>query len=123
MFHCPNCRTKNLAITLTLELPSDSRSDEITVQIVVCGQCDFRGAAVYEESRRGELESESWEHVGFHLDERALTVLKEAIQDCPYPDDPDCTCPTHRDLGETDVNGRWMGLPGTDWKRRFPINR
>ena len=52
-FACPECLTKSLKITAKLELPPDSRSDEITVQVVACSRCGFAGVAVYEESRRG----------------------------------------------------------------------
>jgi C4-type Zn-finger protein len=43
---CPECSSASLNVTARLELPPDSRSDEITVQIVQCSQCGFSAAAV-----------------------------------------------------------------------------
>ena len=59
-FVCPECHTsESLRITRSLELPPDSRSDEITLQIIRCSSCRFAGVAVYEESRRGRLDDET----------------------------------------------------------------
>lgn len=55
-FICPQCFGKGtLEIKVSMQLPSDSRSDEIALQTVGCSQCGFQGLAVYEESRRGTL--------------------------------------------------------------------
>jgi hypothetical protein len=54
----PECHANSLAITQSIELPPDGRSDEISLQIVACQACGFAGTAVYEESRRGALDSE-----------------------------------------------------------------
>ena len=64
-FVCPECRGASLEIGPRMQLPSDSRSDDIAVQVLQCARCDFRGVAIYEESRRGA--SDSWQHFGYHL--------------------------------------------------------
>ncbi len=66
-FQCPECSTKTLKITHKLELPPDSRSDEITLQIIECSGCGFGGIAVYEESRRGALDDDSFDHTGYRV--------------------------------------------------------
>ena len=72
-FTCPECGfPKALKIVLSITLPPDSRSDDIIVQTVQCDLCQFRAAAVYEESRRGGFDSESWEHRGYRIGEKDL---------------------------------------------------
>jgi len=52
-FQCPECkRDSSLRIVQRIEVPPDSRSDQITLQVVRCGSSQFEGIAVYEESRR-----------------------------------------------------------------------
>lgn len=110
-FLCPECSTsRSLKITSKLELPSDRRSDEIALQIVKCSHCGFAGIAVYEESRRGSLDSESFDHTGYHVSVEDLKTLKRAIKQCPTPTNPRCKCPVHRTLGRKDASGRWNGL-------------
>ena len=41
-FVCPECRGASLEIGPRMQLPSDSRSDDIAVQVVQCARCDFR---------------------------------------------------------------------------------
>jgi len=67
-FRCPDCLSPNgLEVGAAIQLPPDSRSDEFYLQLVRCRQCGFRGAAVYEESRRGALDADDWSHTGYHL--------------------------------------------------------
>ena len=114
-FDCPSCRRPAvLEIISALELPADSRSDEITVQIVQCGQCGFKAAAVYQELRRGAWGSELFEHIGYMLSEASLQALQAQIAGCPTPGDTYCTCPAHRMLASEDAHGRWNGL--SDWE-------
>jgi hypothetical protein len=119
-FQCPECQG-TLRITASLELPPDSRSDEITLQTVRCRDCGFEAIAVYEESRRGALGSESVDHRGFRIEAPDLRALRRQIRSCPRPRDPRCDCPAHQALGRRDRSGRWAGLAGValgDW---FPI--
>jgi hypothetical protein len=110
-FLCPQCATpKALNISLSLELPPDSRSDEITLQILECSQCGFAGIGVYEESRRGALDSESFHHIGYHVSADELARLRELVQRCRNPRNSRCQCVAHRTLGRRNASGRWEGL-------------
>jgi len=111
-FACPDCRRMELRIGLRIELPSDSRSDEIAVQIVECSGCGFRGGAIYEESRRGALNSESWEHSGYLMAKSDVDALAALIRQCREPADRRCRCKSHQMLGQKDSSGRWVGLKG-----------
>jgi C4-type Zn-finger protein len=110
-FVCPACsRQGSLKIVRSIELPPDSRSDEITLQIVQCSDCGFAGIAVYEESRRGPLDSESFHHTGYHVSKSQLGDLRKAMRSCPQPGNARCQCRAHQTLGKTDASGRWGGL-------------
>jgi hypothetical protein len=107
---CPACHSRQtLQIQLVLELPADSRSDEITLQIVGCSACDFAGLAIYEESRRGALGSEAVEHGVYELAGPELAGLRQLMKACPARRDPHCPCSTHRLLSASDLAGRWAG--------------
>jgi hypothetical protein len=121
-FLCPACHTTgSLQITKRLELPPDSRSDEITLQIVRCQLCEFMGIAIYEESRRGALEDESIDHRGYYVSASDLQRLKKLLRECPKPGNSSCTCAAHRQLGGRDKSGRWAGLVGFELNRRFEM--
>jgi hypothetical protein len=110
-FQCPECSTSgSLRITSRLELPPDSRSDEITLQIVKCSRCGFAGIAVYQESRRGALDSESVDHTGFRVHTGDWKALERAINRCPRPNKWRCKCAAHHKLSRTDAWGRWNAL-------------
>jgi hypothetical protein len=110
-FRCPQCSNPgSLEIGLYIQLPPDSRSDDILIQLVECLGCGFRGVAVYEESRRGSLESEAWDHTGYEIDAAELDALARAIGGAGAP--RACPCPAHQTLGRQDGRGRWLGLPG-----------
>ena len=105
-FVCPKCRQVSLSITHSLELPPDGRSDEITLQLVVCSGCGFEGTAVYEESRRGA--TESWHHDGYRISPENLVKLKQLMGQCPSPGDKLCLCASHRALKQVNVYGMWQ---------------
>jgi len=110
-FRCPQCLTRNsLEITLSIELLPDRESDEISLLVVTCSACAFRGLAVYAESRHGRLDSESWEHIGYWVSPDAIESISAAIRSCPDPFNSRCSCHTHTSLGEQDVYGKWCGL-------------
>ena len=110
-FRCPQCKTDNsLEIIATMELPRDRRSDEISLQVVDCSACNFSGLAVYEESRRGDLGSESWNHIGYWVSPDAVKSVLKAIRSCPDPFNSRCDCQAHASLGKQDVYGAWRGL-------------
>jgi hypothetical protein len=119
---CGRCKTHNaLKIVQTLVLPPDSRSDDIILQVVKCGQCGFKGLAVYEESRRGALDSESWSHTAYRVASQDLKSVAAAIRACPSPRDPRCQCDTHQQLGSRDRGGRWNGLQKITVEDSFQI--
>jgi Zn ribbon nucleic-acid-binding protein len=117
-FICPDCAGSRLRIASSLELPPDRWWDEITLQVVECPACGFRGAAVYEESRRGALDSEAWSHRGLRLAEPLLQTLIEDVAACPDLRKADCRCGTHQKWGRTDAAGEWTGLPE---REGFPL--
>jgi len=106
---CPDCQANPLKIIHTLELPSDVNNDEICLQTVRCGQCGFQALAVYRESRRGALDSESWVHEGYRVSGDDFQIIHELIQSCPNPGDKRCQCKSHQILGHQTEN-RWEGL-------------
>ncbi len=121
-FLCPECSTPNsLEIAFKLELPSDSRSDEIALQIVKCSHCGFAGIAIYEESRRGALDSESFDHTGYHISADDLKTLEEAIKQCPEQTNHRCECPVHRTFGRKDASGRWNALDDIHFEGAFTM--
>ena len=110
-FRCPQCKNlASLEIISSLELPPDSRSDEITLQVVECQKCDFSGIAVFEESRHGFIESEAWQHVGYWVSRDAVESVKAAIRSCPNPFKATCNCEVHSSLSQRDMHGVWKGL-------------
>ncbi len=122
-FLCPECsEPKSLGIALKIELPPDSRSDEITLQVVECYRCGFEGIAVYEESRRGALGSESFHHIGYRVSKEDLKALRRTIKACPRPTDWRCRCSAHRVLGRRDASGRWSGLDDIDQEGTFALH-
>jgi len=93
-FKCPSCPGNRLKIGVGLELlPGDV--DEEQVQTVNCEACGFRGIAVYRESRRGSIKSESVRHDGFEVSDKDMEFLLNGIQRCPAPSDRHCKCETH----------------------------
>jgi hypothetical protein len=110
-FRCPQCHTRySLEITASMEFPPDRRSGEIALQVVGCCACPFRGLAVYAESRSGSTERDDFEHIGYWVSPDAVEKVLAAIQSCPNPHNPRCTCDAHTRLGEKDVYGMWSGL-------------
>lgn len=119
---CPECQRKTLKITRRLELPPDHRSDEVALQIIGCASCGFRGIAVYEESRRGALDSESWSHWGYPATASALRSLDRKLKQCPDPHNPRCDCAVHREFARAGAGSHWSEmLPGVDWGNPFGI--
>lgn len=123
-FRCPGCeRPDSLTIRAALSLPADSRSDDIILQLVSCAECGFAGAVVYEESRRGRLDDEAWEHSGYRVSPAAYDEIYLLVLSCPSPRDDACLCPAHLTLGAQDSSGRWAGLRATHTGGYFPVVR
>lgn len=111
-FKCPECNNKTLKIVDSIEMSPDSRSDEITLQFIRCGSCHFEGLAIYEESRRGALNTESIDHYGYKPDVKDLKEIRSLIRRCPEAANPWCTCDSHQKLIERNESGRWV-RPGS----------
>jgi Zn ribbon nucleic-acid-binding protein len=110
-FRCPQCKTSDsLEIGASLEIPPDRQSCEISLQVVACSACGFRGLAVYREGRASVPESESWQHIGYWVSPDAVESVLRAIQDCPEPHNPKCQCFSHTSLGQKDIRRVWKGL-------------
>ena len=123
-FTCPDCLVSGtLTLTDSIVLPPDSRSDDIILQSIRCRRCGFRGAAIYEESRRGGIDSESWDHCGYRLEKEELAELNRLIKTCPAKKDMGCDCPSHRALNKRGEHGRWQAPFEANWERSFPMRR
>jgi hypothetical protein len=114
-FQCPKCQqTASLEIRLVLQLPPDQRSDEVVLQVLECSRCEFRSLAVYEESRRGSLETDSWDHTGYFVNGDAVETIAGAIRSCPNPFNHRCECDSHQRFTSGDRRRAWIGLQGID---------
>lgn len=118
---CPRCDAHSLEIIRALELSSDASSDEITVQQIACAGCGLHGAAVYQESRRGRLDAESWDHSGFILEDADYRRLDGLMRACPNPASRDCTCGAYTYFNQLDPAGHWRGLAGFQVSTPFPM--
>ena len=120
-FVCPRCLGGSMKITSSIELPPDSRSDEITVQILKCSKCGFSGLGVYEETRRGRLNSESVHHRGYYLDDSTLISIEKMIKRCPKPKKSNCQCKSHLFFYTVNEFGRWTWLEKITYKETFKL--
>ena len=99
-----------MTLVASLSLAGDSRSDEIRFQLFRCAHCGQPAAGAYEESRRGSLDSECWDHYAFAVDESGWQRCQQLLTVCPNPDEEACGCCAHQQLGRYDASGRWLGL-------------
>lgn len=120
-FVCPKCLGLSIKIISSIELPPDSRSDEIGVQTIRCSKCGFAALGVYEESRRGGLDSESVDHRGYYVDNSSLASIEKMIGQCPEPKKSTCRCRIHRSFSHVDDVGRWNWLDTIQYKEKFKI--
>lgn len=93
-FKCPACEGGSLKIELSMELPP-SEVDETSVQMVKCEDCGFRGIAIYEESRRGSMSSDSFRHVGYEVSDENLQLVESGLRLCPARSNNRCQCEIH----------------------------
>jgi hypothetical protein len=107
---CPTCKPVAMHLVRSMELPPDSRSDEVTLSLYECGRCGCRAATVYEESRRGAMDDDSYHVDGFLLAEADYDLLRRIVGRCPAPSARQCTCPAHAILSRTGASGAWDGL-------------
>lgn len=124
-FICPICDRESLAIGCGIELPPDltDGSDELTLSLVRCLLCSFSGSAIYEESRRGSLSSEDWNHDCVAAPPDALGTLAALILSCPDRKKWRCSCPAHFEIALRDPSGHWVPPVPISGPKRFPIRR
>ncbi len=120
-FVCPRCSGVSMKISSSIELPPDSRSDEINVQTLKCSKCGFVGLGIYEETRRGRLDSESFCHCGYYMDDFTLASIEKMIRQCPEPKKSGCQCRIHHSLSRVDEFGRWNWLEKIPHKETFKL--
>jgi hypothetical protein len=110
-FRCPQCLTpEGLEIEAAMELPPDRQTEEITLQVIGCRVCGFRGLAVYEEARGSFHGVESFKHIGYWVSADAVESVSKAIINCPDAHNRLCECASHTALGQKNLNGEWRGL-------------
>ena len=121
-FLCPDCTRETLRIIKKIELPSDSRSDEISLQVIQCNKCGLLGVAIYEESRRGSLISESYSHIGYLLPEEIMDAVIQAIEKCPDVRNTRCKCSSHKYFHKLDGDKRWSWINNQSPLKSFQMN-
>jgi len=121
-FQCPQCsHLKSPRITSSTELAPDARSDEISLQVLRCKDCDYEGLAVYKESSRGGFDSESVDHYGYHANREIIRSVRALIKSCSAWKDARCICISHQNLNLRDKSGRWL-RPGIEsGQQTYPI--
>jgi len=119
---CPKCKAGALKVVAALELGPDKRSDEVAFQVVACTACGFEGVAVYEESRRGALDDESWSHTAWAADDSAIAAARRLIASCRRPRYATCTCPAHARARGVVRGENIPELEGVDWETPLPIH-
>jgi hypothetical protein len=122
-FECIGCGQDTFSIIASIELPPDNRSDEISLQLAKCSLCGFKGLVVYEESRRGSLMADCWDHYGYHIRKSDFQKCLAWIKSCPNPRHADCDCPIHRIFNKRDKSGRWIGLDAFELSEPFQLKR
>ena len=121
-FLCPSCADPaSLGVTSAIELAPDSRWDEIALQLISCRRCSFKGLALYQESRRGPIDSEYVNHTGYFVSPNDIERVKIAIEQCPHPKDGRCGCYSHRSLGRQDKSSRCIGLDSIFMDKPFEM--
>lgn len=110
MLKCPYCQHQSPEIVAVLAVPADCRSDEIRFQLFRCSSCGRRSAGACEESRRGSMDSDCFDHYAYPIEPADWERAFEWIKLCPQPEDEDCGCCAHQRLGRQDERGRWLGL-------------
>jgi hypothetical protein len=121
-FQCPQClASSSLEINWSLSLQPDCRSDEICLQVIACTQCGFSGLAVYEESQRGPLDTQHWDHTGYRAALSLVQAVEQAVRECKDPMNPDCACAAHRLYNLRDAHLRWVNPAEQAGAPSFPM--
>jgi hypothetical protein len=110
MLECPGCKAPALRIRVELELGNDGNSDEVSIQAMRCTHCGFSAAASYEESRRGRLDSECWNHIAIRITSDDYAKLVASLAACPNRRNAECPCNAHRWFGQRSELGSLQPL-------------
>jgi len=105
-FLCPQCGAYGLEIVKAMDLLPDNRSDDVILQIVECNSCSFKGLSLYEESRRGGMDSESWDHTGFCTTDTAVAEVAIFFSQCSALRDKRCGCEAHKKVVAATSRGK-----------------
>mgnify|MGYP001816772504 FL=1 len=117
---CPGCGSKTLKIQKSIELGSDSRDDEYSLQAISCKECGFVGVATYRESRRGA--EESWDHCGYRMEDSNYEAFLKSLRKCRLRRKPSCTCKAHSHFGVKNEYGTLDPLDKIEFdKTRFAM--
>lgn len=84
-FACEACKATTLAIVLAVEVEPDDDSDEASAQILRCDTCGAGALGIYEESRRGRLDRESWRHWGWFVGDDVIASAEAKLRATPRP--------------------------------------
>ncbi len=76
---CPNCSSFGAGIESSKDLGRNGYSDEVSIHLIKC-QCGSEFVGHYEESRRGHLNSESFNYWGYGFDDELLKSIKVDFQ-------------------------------------------
>lgn len=77
---CPKCKLPYLRITASKDIDPGVNYDERSIQIVECRKCKFTEISVYEESRRGALDTEIVHHTGYQVPLGRVANLRQYIK-------------------------------------------
>ena len=120
---CPDCGGRGTVISSGgIELPADDFWDEISLTLISCTACDFRGAVVGAESRgHGTLDDDTLTTEGHRLGRSSWESIHALIKRCPCPANPRCECRAHQELDAKVVWGTWGRFQGYETEGRFEI--
>lgn len=79
-FNCTKCDNISLSIKHSVRVPpKNPMSKDELVQTIQCSSCDFKGMALYKESRAGAIDDDHLNHDGYELDEASFAYLDELL--------------------------------------------
>ena len=107
---CPQCTQSELEPSTSLELYPEA-FDEITLIPLNCPKGDFYAVRIYEESRRGRLDSESVNVNNYSLSQKNFAELQQTISQCPDPKNIHCKCESHLELNRKYKNQEFQKNP------------
>jgi len=77
---CPSCKQPYLRVTASRDIDPGQNYDERAIQVLICSSCGYTGIGIYEESRRGALDSESFNHISYNSPIEKVYLLQKLIK-------------------------------------------